>query len=226
MLLFVLSLPKRERNKRPTISLSGTRRARICGQIPLPEEVAEVAVLCRGWHMYGRLPMSVRVSISTMHVSMLGNLTISPMYIRRARKHHQSITTLDGTRWRWNGAYSVKSRTFLRSDGKTIESTPYSFERSGLLHTDTLIQLAQIAKSLTLERVEYPSPSKKRAPICCRGKKNCVIWESNPGLPDAARMATENFTTKPITLLTCCIHERILLKEATRSEHAVTPPGS
>jgi hypothetical protein len=29
----------------------------------------------------------------------------------------------------------------------------------------------------------------------------CVIWESNPGLPDAARMATENFTTKPITLL-------------------------
>ena len=29
----------------------------------------------------------------------------------------------------------------------------------------------------------------------------CVIWESNPGLPDAARMATENFTTKPITLV-------------------------
>jgi hypothetical protein len=28
----------------------------------------------------------------------------------------------------------------------------------------------------------------------------CVIWESNPGLPDVARMATENFTTKPITL--------------------------
>ena len=29
----------------------------------------------------------------------------------------------------------------------------------------------------------------------------CVIWESNPGLPDVARMATENFTTKPITLV-------------------------
>ena len=29
----------------------------------------------------------------------------------------------------------------------------------------------------------------------------CVIWESNPGLPDVARMATENFTTKPITLI-------------------------
>ena len=28
----------------------------------------------------------------------------------------------------------------------------------------------------------------------------CVIWESNPGLPDVAQMATENFTTKPITL--------------------------
>ena len=26
-----------------------------------------------------------------------------------------------------------------------------------------------------------------------------MIWESNPGLPDVARMATENFTTKPIT---------------------------
>ncbi|RSL64038.1 hypothetical protein CEP54_004848 [Fusarium duplospermum] len=37
-------------------------------------------------------------------------------------------------------------------------------------------------------------------------QKECVIWEliweSNPGLPDAARMATENFTTKPIT--PCC----------------------
>ena len=33
-------------------------------------------------------------------------------------------------------------------------------------------------------------------------QKECVIWESNPGLPDLAlRMATENFTTKPITQL-------------------------
>src|SRR5690349_892139 len=31
----------------------------------------------------------------------------------------------------------------------------------------------------------------------------CVIRESNPGLPDAARMATENFTTKPITRCDC-----------------------
>ena len=30
-------------------------------------------------------------------------------------------------------------------------------------------------------------------------KTTCVIWESNPGLPDVTRMATENFTTKPIT---------------------------
>ena len=29
----------------------------------------------------------------------------------------------------------------------------------------------------------------------------CVIRESNPGLPDVTRMATENFTTKPITRL-------------------------
>ncbi|KAL7942476.1 hypothetical protein V8C42DRAFT_158214 [Trichoderma barbatum] len=33
-----------------------------------------------------------------------------------------------------------------------------------------------------------------------KNEVQCVIWESNPGLPDVARMATENFTTKPITL--------------------------
>ncbi|KAL6699031.1 hypothetical protein J3F84DRAFT_240487 [Trichoderma pleuroticola] len=45
--------------------------------------------------------------------------------------------------------------------------------------------------------------SSTHKPPNTRSKKRkcqCVIWESNPGLPDAARMATENFTTKPITL--------------------------
>ncbi|KAL6826786.1 hypothetical protein J3E69DRAFT_246590 [Trichoderma sp. SZMC 28015] len=45
--------------------------------------------------------------------------------------------------------------------------------------------------SSTLETPEQQEQKKK---------SQCVIWESNPGLPDAARMATENFTTKPITL--------------------------
>ena len=38
-----------------------------------------------------------------------------------------------------------------------------------------------------------------------KDNSHCVIWESNPGLPDAARMATENFTTKPITLVSWMI---------------------
>jgi hypothetical protein len=38
--------------------------------------------------------------------------------------------------------------------------------------------------------------------MASRGKRiGCVIWESNPGLPDVTWMATENFTTKPITLI-------------------------
>ena len=43
-------------------------------------------------------------------------------------------------------------------------------------------------------------------------KQSCVIWESNPGLPDVARMATENFTTKPITRFA----ESAAVEEGTR----------
>ncbi|KAL7802519.1 hypothetical protein V8C43DRAFT_73638 [Trichoderma afarasin] len=57
---------------------------------------------------------------------------------------------------------------------------------------------------LLLGRHSRTAKGPKRKKHGQKMKFQCVIWESNPGLPDVARMATENFTTKPITLVLRC----------------------
>ena len=75
----------------------------------------------------------------------------------------------------------------------------------------------------------HGNKEKKQGDGVNKGKKECVIWESNPGLPDVTRMATENFTTKPITPLWCCVmagSELLPMSSMVPCEDKTRPPPS